>query len=149
MITEGIIAGGIAIISLGVLNDSRISQAKGSRKKTKYRAVRSAATGLGISLFGRNLKLNLVLFLFSLKVSFTNRIEINVETRVIITIKTAAHMDGLVGLRKLARVDLPYIKASILSATVLMILYGSFTFDPIYIAKTVSPPFATPVDKTC
>jgi multiple sugar transport system permease protein len=58
-------------------------------------------------------------------------------------IEEAAHMDGLIGFRKLARVDLPYIKASILSATVLMILYGSFTFDPIYIAKTVSPPFAT------
>lgn len=58
-------------------------------------------------------------------------------------IEEAAHMDGLVGFRKLAQIDLPYIRASILSATVLMILYGSFTFDPIYIAKTVSPPYAT------
>ncbi len=58
-------------------------------------------------------------------------------------IEEAAQMDGLVGFRKLAQIDLPYIKASILSATVLMILYGSFTFDPIYIAQTVSPPYAT------
>lgn len=57
-------------------------------------------------------------------------------------IEEAAQMDGLTGMRKLFQIDLPYIKASLLSATVLMVIYGSFTFDPIYVANSSSSPFA-------
>ncbi len=57
-------------------------------------------------------------------------------------IEEAAHMDGLIGMRKLLQVDLPYIKPSLLSATVLMVIFGSFTFDPIYVALSSSSPFA-------
>ncbi|EQD33182.1 binding-protein-dependent transport system inner membrane component, partial [mine drainage metagenome] len=58
-------------------------------------------------------------------------------------IDEAAQMDGLTGMRKLFQIDLPYIKASLLSATVLMVIYGSFTFDPIYVANSsTTSPFA-------
>ncbi len=57
-------------------------------------------------------------------------------------IEEAAHMDGLAGMGKLFQVDLPYIKPSLLSATVLMVIFGSFTFDPIYVALSSSSPFA-------
>lgn len=58
-------------------------------------------------------------------------------------IDEASQMDGLTGLKRLIQVDLPYIKNSILSAFILMLIFGTFTFDPIYISQTVSPPFAT------
>ncbi|MCL4346223.1 MAG: ABC transporter permease subunit [Candidatus Thermoplasmatota archaeon] len=57
-------------------------------------------------------------------------------------IEEASQMDGIIGARKLFTIDLPYVKSSILSATVLMILYGSFTFDPIYVVKSSAAPFS-------
>ncbi|MGP6207486.1 ABC transporter permease subunit [Cuniculiplasma sp. SKW3] len=58
------------------------------------------------------------------------------------SIEEASQMDGIIGARKLFTIDLPYVKSSILSATVLMILYGSFTFDPIYVVSSYAAPFA-------
>ncbi|MGP6220623.1 ABC transporter permease [Caldiplasma sukawensis] len=53
----------------------------------------------------------------------------------------ASKMDGIIGLRKLMLVDIPYIKSSIISAFVLMLMYGSFTFDPIYVLSSKSSAF--------
>ncbi len=59
------------------------------------------------------------------------------------SIDEAAYMDGITGLKKLVNIDLPYVKYQILAAFVLMLIYGSFTFDPIYASLSLSPPFAT------
>ena len=57
-------------------------------------------------------------------------------------IEEASSMDNLKGLKKLMAIDIPYIKYQILAAFILMLIYGSFTFDPIYASLGVSPPFA-------
>ncbi len=57
------------------------------------------------------------------------------------SIEEATSMDGIRGTRKLINIELPYIKSNILSAFVLMLMYGSFTFDPIYVLNTYSSPF--------
>ncbi len=56
-------------------------------------------------------------------------------------LEEASQMDGVRGARKLFNIDIPYIKSNILSAFVLMLMYGSFTFDPIYVLQSVSTPF--------
>ena len=56
-------------------------------------------------------------------------------------IEEATSMDGIRGARKLINIELPYIKSNILSAFVLMLMYGSFTFDPIYVLNAYSSPF--------
>lgn len=56
-------------------------------------------------------------------------------------LEEASQMDGIRGSRKLFNIDIPYIKSNILSAFVLMLMYGSFTFDPIYVLQSVSTPF--------
>lgn len=58
------------------------------------------------------------------------------------TLEEASQMDGVRGARKLLNIDIPYIKSNILSAFVLMLMYGSFTFDPIYVLQSDSTPFA-------
>ncbi len=57
------------------------------------------------------------------------------------SIEEATSMDGIRGTRKLINIELPYIKSNILSAFVLMLMYGSFTFDPIYVLNSYSSPF--------
>lgn len=57
-------------------------------------------------------------------------------------IDEANNMDNIKGLRKLMTIDIPYIKYQILAAFILMLIYGSFTFDPIYASLGVAPPFA-------
>lgn len=57
-------------------------------------------------------------------------------------IEEASSMDNLKGLKKLMTIDIPFIKYQILAAFILMLIYGSFTFDPIYASLGVSPPFA-------
>lgn len=56
-------------------------------------------------------------------------------------IDEAADIDNIKGFRKLITIDMPYIKYQILAAFILMLVYGSFTFDPIYASLGVSPPF--------
>ncbi len=57
-------------------------------------------------------------------------------------IDEANNIDNIKGMRKLITIDIPYIKYQILAAFILMLIYGSFTFDPIYASLGVSPPFA-------
>lgn len=57
------------------------------------------------------------------------------------SLEEASAMDGIRGTRKLINIDLPYVKSNILSAFVLMLMYGSFTFDPIYVLQSYSSPF--------
>ncbi len=57
-------------------------------------------------------------------------------------IDEANNIDNIKGLRKLITIDIPYIKYQILAAFILMLIYGSFTFDPIYASLGVSSPFA-------
>jgi multiple sugar transport system permease protein len=57
------------------------------------------------------------------------------------SLEEAAAMDNVKGARKLFNIDIPYIKSNVLSAFVLMLMYGSFTFDPIYVLQSYSSPF--------
>ncbi|MHB1440638.1 MAG: ABC transporter permease [Cuniculiplasma sp.] len=57
------------------------------------------------------------------------------------SLEEATSMDGVRGVRKLINIDVLYIKSNILSAFVLMLMYGSFTFDPIYVLNSYSSPF--------
>ncbi len=57
-------------------------------------------------------------------------------------IDEANNIDNIKGMRKLITIDIPYIKYQILAAFILMLVYGSFTFDPIYASLGVSTPFA-------
>ncbi|GGT90633.1 hypothetical protein GCM10007116_05590 [Sulfodiicoccus acidiphilus] len=60
-------------------------------------------------------------------------------------IEEAANMDGLVGIRKFMQVDLPYVAPNILTALVLMLIFATFTFDPIFVTEGQMPPM-TAVD---
>ncbi len=56
-------------------------------------------------------------------------------------IDEANSIDNIKGPKKLITIDIPYIKYQIIAAFILMLIYGSFTFDPIYAALGISPPF--------
>jgi multiple sugar transport system permease protein len=57
-------------------------------------------------------------------------------------VEEAAQADGLAGPRKLFQIDLPLVAPQILTAAVLMMISGFFTFDPIYIGKSQAGPRA-------
>lgn len=57
-------------------------------------------------------------------------------------VEEAAHADGVAGARKLLQIDIPMVTPQILTAAVLMMISGFFTFDPIYIGKSQAGPRA-------
>lgn len=56
------------------------------------------------------------------------------------SIEEATMMDNIIGIRKFLQVDLPYIVPSILNAFILMLILGTFTFDPIYVFESLVAP---------
>ncbi|MEM3670705.1 MAG: ABC transporter permease subunit [Thermoprotei archaeon] len=56
------------------------------------------------------------------------------------SIEEASMMDNVIGIRKLLQIDLPYVFPSVLNAFVLMLIFATFTFDPIYVFEGVVAP---------
>jgi multiple sugar transport system permease protein len=57
-------------------------------------------------------------------------------------IEEACNMDNIRGMKKFISIDIPFIRYQLLSAFILMLIYGAFTFDPIYASLGISTPFA-------
>ncbi|MDG6929039.1 MAG: ABC transporter permease subunit [Nitrososphaerota archaeon] len=57
-------------------------------------------------------------------------------------IDEATQVDGLVGMKRMLQVDLPYALPYVLTSLVLMLIFAIFTFDPIYVTQGEVAPLA-------